>query len=370
MAFFQFKNIKISCVAAAVPTQVVKGEDFYSKFGEEAVKKFQESTGVKQFRKTKEHQTASDLCFAAAESIINSKGINRDEIGALVFIAHSTDYRRPATACVLHKRLGLSKDCVAYDVSLGCSAFVYGLNVVCSMMQNSDINKALLLCGESLTKMTHPNDKSVAMLFGDGGSAILLEKTDEECAIKGILKTDGTGYKAIIAPAGGFRNLNATTEDFVWPDGNTRTLYNTTMQGEDVFAFTISAVPRTIKEFFAKTETTVDDYDCLAFHQANQFISQMLCKKLKATPEKMPLCLDRFGNTSAQAIPMVMCDTYGESNDDKELNFLMCGFGVGLSWGVCSAKVNVKDILPMIETDEIFEEGIINSPEDFFKEAE
>jgi 3-oxoacyl-[acyl-carrier-protein] synthase-3 len=365
MAFFQFKNIKISCVASAVPTQIVTGKDFYERFGEETVRKFQESTGVKQFRKTKEHQTASDLCYAAAENIIKAKEVAREEIGALVFIAHSTDYRRPATACVLHKRLRLAKDCVAYDVSLGCSAFVYGLNVVCSMMQNSDINKALLLCGETLTKMTNPMDKSVAMLFGDGGSAILLEKTENESDIAGILKTDGTGYKAIIAPAGGFRNLNASTEDFEWPDGNIRNLYNTTMQGENVFGFTISAVPRTVKEFFEKTETTVDDYDCLAFHQANKFISLMLCKKLKVTPEKMPLCLDRFGNPSAPAIPMVMCDAYGDAAEDKNLNFLMCGFGVGLSWGVCSARVNIKDILPIIETDAIFEEGIINNPEDF-----
>lgn len=365
MALFQFKNIKISCVAAAVPTQVVKGEDFFDQFGEEAVRKFQESTGVKQFRKTKEHQTASDLCYASAENILNTKGVERDEIGALVFIAHSTDYRRPATACVLHKRLGLGKDCVTFDISLGCSAFVYGLNVVCSMMQSSNINKALLLCGETLTKMTNPKDKSVAMLFGDGGSAVLLEKTEEECSINGILKTDGSGYKAIIAPAGGFRNMNATKEEFTWSDGNVRTLYNTTMQGEDVFSFTISDVPRTIKQFLSETETTVDDYDCFAFHQANKFISQMLCKKIKVSPDKMPLCLDRFGNPSAPAVPMVMCDTYGNADEDKILNFLMCGFGVGLSWGVCSAKINVKDILPIIETDEIFEEGIINKPEDF-----
>lgn len=367
MAFFQFRNIKISCVAAAVPTQVVTGEEFFEQFGEEAVKKFQESTGVKQFRKTKEHQTASDLCYAAAENIINSKGVNRDEIGALVFIAHSTDYRRPATACVLHKRLCLGKDCVTFDISLGCSAFVYGLNVVCSMMQNSDVQKALLLCGETLTKMTNPKDKSVAMLFGDGGSAVLLEKCSTESYIKGILKTDGTGYKAIIAPAGGFRNMDATKEDFVWPDGNVRSLYNTTMQGEDVFSFTISDVPRTIKQFLSETETTVDDYDCLAFHQANKFISQMLCKKLKVSLDKMPLCLDRYGNPSAPAVPMVICDAYGEDNEDVDFNFLMCGFGVGLSWGVCSAKINKKDILPIIETDIIFEEGIINCPADFNK---
>lgn len=366
MAFFKFEGIKISCVASAVPSTVIKVKDFVTQFGEEAVIKFSESTGVKEFRKTAEHQTASDLCYAAAENIFTNKNINREEIGALVFIAHSTDYRRPATACVLHKRLELSKDCVAFDVSLGCSAFVYGLNILGAMMQSSNIKKALLLCGESLTKMTNPKDKSVAMLFGDGGSAVLLEKTDEPATIKGLVKSDGSGYRAIIAPAGGFRNMNATTSDFVWPDGNIRSLYNTTMQGEDVFAFTISAVPRTVKEFLSETSTTVDDYDCLAFHQANKFITQMLCKKLKVNSEKMPICLDRYGNPSAPAIPMVICDKYGNDKEAKTLNFLMCGFGVGLSWGVCSAKINTMDILPIIETDDIFEEGIINCPEDLF----
>lgn len=367
MPFFQFKNIKIAGVATAVPTTTVRATDFAEQFGAENCQKFTESTGIREFRKTLEHQTASDLCFAAAENILVDKGVERDTIGALVFVAHSTDYRRPATACVLHKRLGLSKDCAAFDISLGCSAFVYGLQVVCSMMANSNIDRALLLVGETLTKMTHPQDKSVAMLFGDGGSAVLLERTNEPSSIKGMLKTDGTGYRAIIAPAGGFRNLNATNTEFTWPDGNVRTLYNTTMQGEEVFAFTISDVPRTVKQFLAETGTTIDDYDCLAFHQANQFIQKMLVKKLKTSPEKMPLCLDRYGNPSAPAIPMVMCDQYGNDPEERDLSFLMCGFGVGLSWGVCSAVVNTRDILPIIETDEIFEEGIINSPEDFFR---
>lgn len=364
MAFFKFTNIKISAVSAAVPSEIVKVDSFAERFGNDYVSKFQESTGVCEFRKTKKHQTASDLCYAAAESIIEKKGINREDIGLAVFIAHSTDYRRPATACVLHKRLGLSKECVAFDIALGCSAFVYGLQVACSMMSNSNIEKALLMVGETLTKMVNDNDKSVSMLFGDGGAAILLEKTTEDSQIQGLLKTDGTGYKAIIAPAGGFRNIDATKQDFVWPDGNTRNLYNTIMAGEDVFAFTISAVPRTVKEFLKETGSTIEDYDCLAFHQANQFIAKMICKKLKCDESKMPLCLDRFGNPSAPAIPLVICDTYGDKTDNKDMRFLMCGFGVGLSWGVTAATINVNDILPIIETDEIFEEGIINSPED------
>ena len=178
MAFFHFDNIRIAGVASAVPTRRVTVESFADCFGNETVEKFSKMTGVKEFRKTLEHQTASDLGFAAAAELLSKKNINRDEIGALVFIAHSVDYRRPATACVLHKRLGLSKDCASFDIGLGCSATVYGLQVVGSMIANSDITKALLITGESLTKMVNPGDKSVAMLFGDGGSAILLEKKE------------------------------------------------------------------------------------------------------------------------------------------------------------------------------------------------
>ena len=367
MPYFNFKNIRIAGVACAVPTRIVKADDFAGQYGQDAVDRFKESTGITQYRKTSKYQTASDLGYVAAEKILQENSIDRSTIGALVFVAHSTDYRRPATACVLHKRLHLSKDCAAYDIGLGCSAFVYGLQVVCSMMQSSDISRALLVVGESLTKMVYPSDKSVTMLFGDGGASILLEKTDIESNIRGLLKSDGNGYKAIIAPAGGFRNMDAPRDPFTWHDGNVRTLYNTIMSGDDVFGFTISDVPRTVKEFLEKTNTAIENYDCLAFHQANQFISKMLCKKLKVDSSKMPLCLDRYGNTSAPAVPLVICDKYGNDEKSEDINFLMCGFGVGLSWGVCSAVINSSKIYPVIETDEVFEEGIINSPEDFYK---
>jgi 3-oxoacyl-[acyl-carrier-protein] synthase-3 len=307
------------------------------------------------------------LAFAAAENIISTKGINRESIGALVFIAHSKDYWRPATACVLHKRLGLKKDCAAFDISLACSAVPYGLFVVGSMMESSDIERALLLVGETPQKITNPDDKSSCMLIGEGGGAFLLEKIDADGAgISGICRSFGQGYNAIIMPGGGFRNPNPPTEEYIWKDGNRRSMFNVMMRGEDVFAFTISDIPKTIKEYLLKEDKTVDDFDCLAIHQANKFILQMLCKKLKVEQNKMPMCLDRYGNTSAASIPMVLGDVYGNSLEDKELNVLMSGFGVGLSWGVCSARINVKDILPIIESDDIFEEGIINSPDDYY----
>ena len=360
MAFFHYDNIKIAGIASAVPVQRVSVESFADSFGKETVDKFSKMTGVREFRKTREHQTASDLGFAAAERLLTEKNVNRDEIGALVFIAHSVDYRRPATACVLHKRLGLSKDCATFDIGLGCSATVYGLQVIGSMMASSDITKALLITGESLTKMVNPGDKSVAMLFGDGGSAILLEKKDGS-PLDVLLRTDGEGYKAIIAPAGGYRNMDAPRKDEVWPDGNVRNLYNTYMNGTDVFSFTITEVPVAIRDFIEKTGAGIEEYDCFAFHQANQYISKQLAKKFKIPMEKMPLCLDRYGNTSAPAVTMALCDRYGEESGG-EIKTMFCCFGVGLSWGVVSANIFVDDILPIIETDEIFEEGIINAP--------
>lgn len=364
MPSFCFKNIKIAGLASAVPTKVVKSTDFNEKFGEEAVSKFIELTGVEEHRVSLEHQTASDFGYIAAEKILTEKDIDRDSIGVLVFGAHSTDYRRPATAAVLHKRLGLSLDCTAFDVGLGCSAFIYCMQIAASLLESSTATRALVVVGETMTKMIYPEDKSAAMLFGDGGGAVLLEKTDSKSVIAGKTCTDGNGYRSIIAPAGGFRNLHDSLDPMVWADGSTRTLYNTNMNGTEVFSFTVTKVPKTIKEFLGEIGLEANQFDCLAFHQANRYIHQQLAKKLKVDIAKMPLCLDRYGNTSAPAIPLVLSDAFGNVNDGKDMDVLMCGFGVGLSWGVMSATINTNDIYPVIETDDYFAEGVIHSPKD------
>lgn len=176
MAYFNFSNIKITGVACAVPKTKIKTSDYYDRFGQDNVDKFINMTGVEEIRKTRLHQTASDLGYAAAEELLQQKDVRREDIKALIFSAHSTDYRRPATACVLHKRLRLQKDCAAFDVNLGCSAFVYSAQIICSLIANSDIEKGLLIVGETMSKMVHPEDKSSVMLFGDAGVAILFEK--------------------------------------------------------------------------------------------------------------------------------------------------------------------------------------------------
>lgn len=361
MPLFQFRNIRITGMACAVPKNVVRPEDFKYLFGEEEVTKFMTMTGIIETRRTSKYQTASDLGYTAANAILSNKNIDRTEIGALVFGTHSPDYRRPASAFVLHKRLGLSVESAVFDLSLGCSSMVYGLQVVASMMNCSDINKALLIVGDTAGKTTYPKDRASIMLVGEASVAVLLEKTDDSKPIVSLLRSDGFGYKYLIVPGGGYRNLDASREPAICSDGNERTLHNSFMQGTSVFTFTISDVPKAIKDFWEQTGTTVDDYDCFAFHQANLYIIKQIAKKLKIPMAKVPLTLSRYGNTSGASQVITLCDTFGDIQG-RELNTLLCGFGVGLSWGVSSVVINTSDIYPIIEDDSVFEEGIINSP--------
>lgn len=365
MAYFSFNNIKITGLAGAVPKNIVKTTSFYDVFGKSEVDKFIEQTGIKESRRTVEHQTASDLAFTAANALLNKKNINRNEIGALVFVSVSPDYRRPATAFILQKRLGISKEAAVFDVNLGCTSLVYGFQVVASIMNNSDINKALLIMGDTAHKSVNPKDRSSLMIFGDAGSVVMLEKNDDTKPIKALLRSDGDGYRYMIVPGGGYRDLNPSDEVTMCLDGNPRSLYNSFIQGTSVYTFTIFDVPKLVKDFWAKTETTVEDYEVFAFHQANGLILKQIAKKLKIPVDKMPLSLDKYGNTSGGSPIITLIDSFAHT-EPRKINTLFCGFGIGLSWGVFSAEINTEDIIPIIEDDEIFEEGIIKNPNDLY----
>ena len=369
MAIFNFQGIRIAAMATAMPTHEVRPDDFKEQFGDEEVEKFKKMTGVISSRKASYHQTTGDLGYIAAEKLISEKNINKEDIGALVVSTHSPDYPRPATAFIVQKRLGLSRECACFDISLGCSAVVYGIQVVASMMMSSNIRKALLISGDTGSKSINPRDKSRVMLGGDVGVCLLLERTDNpEDKVESLVRSDGNGYRYLIVPAGGCRNMNPPHEEVMCEDGIERSLYDAFMRGTSVFTFTVFDVPRLVKDFLAQTNTTIDDYDCFAFHQANLYILKQIAKKAKIPEEKMPITLPKYGNTSGASPVVSMCDLYGEDTENKEINVMLCGFGIGLSWGVTSFKINTADILPIIYDDTVFEEGVINDPNELFKD--
>lgn len=348
------KNIRIGGIAAAVSNNWTSLLDC-SDEDASIVKKFTRKTGVKGRYNAGIKQTTSDFCYVAAKKLLEEKNVNLNEIGVLVFVTQTSDYTLPATACLLQDRLGLSRDCIAFDVNLGCSGFTCGLNIAMSLLNNSNKNKALLLAGDTSAKEKNPNytsktAHSATMLFGDSGTATLLEKCEEAYDINMISKTNGEGYKAIITPYGGWRNPLA-------PIGKS---YGAIMDDVEVFNFACSEVPELLKETMKISNKTPDDYDCLVLHQANLFIMKQVAKRSGFSMDKTLVSLDVFGNTSSSSVPISMVKEYGESSENKDIHALMCGFGVGLSWSTVDCIVNTADILPLIHTDEYFEDGYMS----------
>ncbi len=368
MAFFKFNNIRVAGIACAVPKNEVKTESYKSLFGDEEVEKFMQMTGVRSSRRTLDHQTCSDLGFKAARELLTYKGIKPEEIGAVIFSSHSPDYRRPATAFVLQYRLGIPREAVCYDISLGCSSLVVGMQTVASIMNTGEIKKALLFVGDTAGKSVYPEDRSSAMLFGEAGAVMLMEKSDDpKDEIKALIRSDGSGYRYMIVPGGGYRNLHASEKVVMCEDGNPRTLMNSFIQGTSVFTFTVFDVPRLIKDFWEQTDTLPDDYDCFAFHQANLYILKQIAKKTKIDFERMPITLDRYGNTSGASAIVSLCDRYGNKTENKKIKVMACGFGIGISLGATSFDINTEDILPIFEDSVIFEDGLITDPNQLYQ---
>lgn len=350
MATAVFEGVKITGLSCAVPTHVDSVYDFSGPFGEEEVKKFIEITGVQKRHFVKEKQTNCDLCFEAAERLIAHKSYEKDSFDGIVLVTQSPDYATPATAHILHKRLGLSKNCIAFDINLGCSGFVYGLNIVSSMIKANALKRVLLCCGEAHTCLNPINDKSTSMLFGDAGSAMIVEAGND--TIRTLLKADGEGYQALIMPGVTARvkvDLNNLDYDRV----------KSVMDGSAVFEFAIIQVPRSFKEYFKTFGGSIKNYDYCILHQANLFMLEHIRKKIKLPLEKMPISIDRYGNTSSVSIPLTIADLCQREPVKDRIHFISSGFGIGLSWGIADFVLDAKDILPILETDAYFQEAYV-----------
>ena len=349
--FAKVNNVRIIGIAAAVSNKWVSVRELTNE-SETVINKFIKTTGVEGRYSASSKQCTSDFCCAAAERLLAEKKIEREDIGVLVYVTQTADYRIPATACVIQHRLNLSENLIAFDVNLGCSGFVYGLYIISAIMQTSELKYGLLLAGDTSarefsTKEKTKNSHSGSLLFGDAGTATLIEKSNAG-DILFSLNTDGNQYKAIFAPYGFWRN----------PDPPPGVGNSSQMDEIGVFNFATNQVPVQINEYMAKQNTTPDSYDCLVLHQANAMILKRIGKKTGFPLEKIPVSMRRFGNTSSSSIPLTLVDQYGDISDCKSVNALCCGFGVGLSWGTVGFSLNCCDILPLIHTEDYFVDDV------------
>ena len=340
MGFLTVKNTAIKAIYTSVPKQKVFTKDYeWVTVAERDL--FAKTTGIIERRVASSTTTCSDLCFQAADELLNDLNC-RDEIDLLLFVSQSPDYFLPATAVILQDKLGLSKSTLAFDINLGCSGYVYGLSVVGQFLQNGNFRKALLLCGDKSTISTNYQDKSSFPLFGDAGSATLLEFDKSSDEWFAHLASDGSGKNSIIIEHGHSRHpYGSVSDEYIeYEPGVIRTKKHLALNGMDVFNFALKEVAPSIRQMLENFEIKIDDIDHFVLHQANKLINESVRKKLKVIPEKVPYSIQNFGNTSSASIPLTICTCLKEKIESEQLTLLLAGFGVGFSWGSVVLKTS------------------------------
>lgn len=334
MAFLEYYGVGVTAMAAAVPKRIIKNREYTEVWSAEEAAAIVDKTGIEERRFADEDTCSSDLCFAAAEKLFEDNDIVKEDIELLVFISQTPDYRMPATSVTLQHRLGLPNKTIAFDINLGCSAFLYGMSVVYGMMQNSGLKKALILDGETRSKVYSPRDRRSAFLFGDGGVAALVERDEKFGKSTFSLNSDGSRAELIMIPAGGYRKMSSAetvVEKVVDEFGNMRSEEQGYMMGGDVFNFVIREIPRDIKNTLTHAERTADSFDYVVFHQANNFINSYIARKMKLDTKKIPSTIAKFGNTSSVSVPLTIVSELKDKLDGKK-DLLLSAFGVGMTW--------------------------------------
>jgi len=346
MAFQEIKNVKIVGISACVPKHIKDNRDLTLLGSQDEINKFIDTTGIAQ-RHTVDDQNicTSDLCYEAAEKLINELNWSKEEIDCLIFVSQTPDYILPATSCILQGRLGLSTECFAMDISLGCSGWVYGLSTMASLLSTGNMKKALLLVGDTVTVTKSKDDKSTYPLFGDAGTATAVVYESGNEGMKFNTGTDGNKYDSIIIRDGGFRNFfsKESLEVKEHEPGIFRNNLQSFLHGQNVFIFGITRAPKSIRSLIDKYKIDQEEIDYYVFHQANLLMNEKIRKKIKVESEKVPYSLDEFGNTSSASIPLTMVARLREKLRNGNHKILGCGFGVGLSWG--TVVFNTKDLV-------------------------
>ena len=328
----------INSVAYYLPQNVVSNEEIVRDFPEWSVEKITEKVGVKQRHVASAEETATDLAEKAAIRLFDENGINKESIDFVILCTQSPDYFLPPSACLLQERLGLRQDVGAFDFNLGCSGYVYGLAIAKGLIISGVASNVLLLTAETYNKYLHPKDKGNRTIFGDAATATLVS-TQGFAEIKEFaLGTDGKGSKNLIVKSGASR-MRALQNDVQFDkNGNPISSDHLYMNGAQIFVFTQKNVPRVIEDVLAKNNLKKEEIDLFILHQANSYMLDFLRKKMHIDEDKFYMFMENVGNTVSNSIPICLAEAQGKGRLCG--NVVLCGFGVGYSWGAVVVTIN------------------------------
>lgn len=346
MAKSTFTKGKITGIATCIPENFRMLEDDVDTLynGDmKQVNRIKKSIGLNKRHIVVGDITTSDLCEVAANNLLKNMEINIFDIGAIIFVSQTPDYFQPATATYLHGKLNLSENCSAFDVNQGCTGYIYGLWLAHMMIETNSCDKVLVLAGDTLSKVVNPLDSNVAAIFGDAGTATMVEKSTNKEKSFFTLHTNGKKFDTIIQPQGAFRKPTKDTinDEKIFETSEKRGLDNLYMDGAEVFNFSIEVEPKAINEILELSCNTQEDIDYIIFHQANKYIISNIARRLKFPLTKAPSeTTGKYGNQSSASIPCTICDAINEEVTTKKVKLVLSGFGVGLSWATCQLELD------------------------------
>lgn len=330
----------IQSVEYYLPEKIVTNKDISIKFPEWSEEKIFEKVGIRERHIAAEDETALDMAEKVCLKLFENNPTSKENIDFIVLCTQSSDYKLPTSACILQDRLGLPITIGALDYNLGCSGYEYGLALAKGLIIGQMARKVLLVTAETYSKYIHPKDKGNISIFGDAATATIVttEGFSEICDFS--FGTDGSGFGELIVKTGGAKNPEKLEEITLDENEHIVSSDHIYMDGGSIFSFTLKQVPKMIKELLEKSNKNMSDIDLFIFHQANVFILEFLRKKLKIDENKFYYCIEQFGNTVSNTVPIALCNAIKDNTLKDKNDIMLLGFGVGLSWSGCLLKLS------------------------------
>jgi 3-oxoacyl-[acyl-carrier-protein] synthase III len=310
--------VTITGLGAHVPERVVTNDDL-SELVDTSDEWIIERTGIRERRIAAETEALSDLSLPAARQALEQAGRDGSDIDLLIVATVTPDMMFPSTSAMLADVLGAT-DAAAYDLSAGCTGFMYALAQAYGMLAAGLSQRALVVGGDVLSRILDWTDRSTVVLFGDGAGAVVLEASEEPGFVAFELGADGAGGEHLWLPGSGSRKFD-DPEQFV------------KMNGREVFKFATRVLVSSAEAVLEQEGATIDDVDVYVPHQANVRIIDHATKKLGIPSEKVVINVDRYGNTSSGSIPLALADAQADGRLRPGSLVLMTGMGAGLTWG-------------------------------------
>lgn len=318
--------VRIAHCAYALPARIEGNEELARQNPSWNFDDIVPKTGVRSRHVADPETCASDLAHDAAAKLFHESGVAPSDVDTLLYCTQSPDYFLPTSACLLQNRLGLPISSKAFDFNLGCSGFIYGLATAGAYIASGLARKVLLLCADTYTRYIRPDDRTARTVFGDGGAAVLLEPASNGESIGPfVFGTDGRGYDKIIVRGGGLRHPAEPA--------------NLSLHGPAVFMFTKERIPACVRELLQKGDCDLSAVDLFVFHQASKLVLDELQRTLAIPAEKLVRNYELIGNTVSASIPIALCDAFAAGTAARGQRVAFVGFGVGLSWGACLARL-------------------------------